>query len=111
PDARRGGRVRRTPPDSPPHAGHAPQGRGGWDIRSGRYLAEHIPGARLVELPGADFSPALGEQEAVFAELESFLADVVEGTHPEIEPDRVLATVLFSDIVGSSERAAILGDR
>src|SRR5207249_10797725 len=84
---------------------------GGWDIRSGRYLAEHIPGARFVELPGADFSPSLGEQEAVFAELESFLADVVEGTHPEIEPDRVLATVLFSDIVGSSERAAILGDR
>src|SRR5438093_5294694 len=84
---------------------------GGWDIRSGRYLAEHIPGARLVELPGADFSPALGGQEAVFAELESFLADVVEGTHPEIEPDRVLATVLFSDLVGSSERAAILGDR
>jgi class 3 adenylate cyclase/pimeloyl-ACP methyl ester carboxylesterase len=84
---------------------------GAWDIRSGRYLAEHIPGARLVELPGADFSPSLGEQEPVFAELESFLADVVAGTHPEVEPDRVLATVLFSDIVGSSERAATLGDR
>ena len=84
---------------------------GGWDIRSGRYLAEHIPGARFVELPGADFSPSLGAQEPVFAELESFLADVVAGTHPEVEPDRVLATVLFSDIVGSSERAATLGDR
>ena len=48
---------------------------------------------------------------AVFAELESFLADVVAGAHPEVEPDRVLATVLFSDIVGSSERAAALGDR
>src|SRR6266480_4075689 len=82
-----------------------------WDIRSGRYLAEHIPGARFVELPGADFSPSLGEQEPVFAELESFLGDVVAGTHPEVEPDRVLATVLFSDIVGSSEKAATLGDR
>src|SRR6266566_660010 len=85
--------------------------RKGWDIRSGRYLAEHIPGARFVELPGADFSPSLGEQEPVFAELESFLAGVVAGTHPEAKPDRVLATVLFSDIVGSSERAATLGDR
>jgi class 3 adenylate cyclase len=85
--------------------------RGAWDIRSGRYMAEHIPGARFVELPGADFSPALGEQEPLFAELESFLADVVAGTHPEIEPDRVLATVLFSDIVRSSEKAAALGDR
>jgi class 3 adenylate cyclase len=62
-------------------------------------------------LPGADFSPQLGEQEPLFAELESFVADVVAGTHAEIEPDRVLATVLFSDIVGSSEKAAALGDR
>jgi class 3 adenylate cyclase len=84
---------------------------GGWDIRSGRYLAEHIPGARFVELPGADFSPSVGEQEPLFSELERFLADVVAGTHPEVEPDRVLATVLFSDIVGSSEKAATLGDR
>jgi class 3 adenylate cyclase len=84
---------------------------GGWDIRSGRYLAEHIPGARFAELPGADFHPALDEQEPVFAALGSFLADVVAGAHPEVEPDRVLATVLFSDIVGSSERAATLGDR
>ena len=84
---------------------------GGWDIRGGRYLADHIPGARFVELPGADFSPARGDQERLFAELESFLADVAAGKHAEIEPDRVLATVLFSDIVGSSEKAASLGDR
>ena len=84
---------------------------GGWDIRSGRYLADHIPGARFAELPGADFSPSLGDQETLFAELERFLADVVEGAHAEAEPDRVLATVLFSDIVGSSERASALGDR
>jgi class 3 adenylate cyclase/pimeloyl-ACP methyl ester carboxylesterase len=84
---------------------------GGWDIRGGRYLAEHVPGARFVELPGAEFSPSLGEQEPLFAELESFLGDVVAGTHPELEPDRVLATVLFTDIVGSTERASALGDR
>jgi pimeloyl-ACP methyl ester carboxylesterase len=41
---------------------------GGWDPRSGRYLADHIPGARFVELPGADFSPGLGEQEPLFSE-------------------------------------------
>jgi class 3 adenylate cyclase len=84
---------------------------GGWDIRSGRYLADHIPGARFVELPGADFYPALGDQEMLFGELESFLTNVVAGKHAEVEPDRVLATVLFSDIVGSSEQAASLGDR
>jgi class 3 adenylate cyclase/pimeloyl-ACP methyl ester carboxylesterase len=84
---------------------------GNWDVRSGRYLADHIPSARWVELPGADFLPALGDQETLFAALESFLADVVAGRQAEIEPDRVLATVLFSDIVGSSEKAASLGDR
>jgi class 3 adenylate cyclase len=84
---------------------------GGWDIRSGRYLADHIPGARFVELPGADFSPAFGDQEPVFNELESFLADVVAGKNVELEPERVLATVLFTDIVGSSEQAVTLGDR
>ena len=84
---------------------------GGWDIRSGRYLADHIPGARFVELPGADFSPAFGDQEPVFNELESFLADVVAGKNVELEPERVLSTVLFTDIVGSSEQAVTLGDR
>jgi len=84
---------------------------GAWDIRSGRYLADHIPGSRFVELPGADFSPSRGDQEKLFEELENFLADVAAGKHPEVEPDRVLATVLFSDIVGSSEKAASLGDR
>lgn len=84
---------------------------GGWDIRSGRYLAEHIPGARFVELPGADFAPALGDQETLFAELGDFLADAAAGKHAEHEPDRLLATVLFSDIAGSSGHAASLGDR
>jgi class 3 adenylate cyclase len=83
----------------------------GWDVRSGRYLAERIAGARFVELPGADFVPELGDQEQLFAELEQFLADVADGKTVEAEPDRVLATVLFTDIVGSSEKAASLGDR
>jgi class 3 adenylate cyclase len=83
---------------------------GGWDVRSGRYMAERIAGARLVELPGADFMPDLGDQERLFAELEPFLADVAEGKAAKVEADRVLATVLFTDIVGSSEKAASLGD-
>ncbi len=82
-----------------------------WDIRSGHYLADQIPGARLLELPGADFSPHLGDQETLFAALESFLDDVVQGRQWEAEPDRVLATVLFTDIVGATSRAAELGDR
>jgi class 3 adenylate cyclase len=82
-----------------------------WDVRSGRYLAERIAGARFVELPGADFMPHRGDQEQLFAELERFLADVVEGKAAKAEADRVLATVLFTDIVGSSEKAASLGDR
>jgi class 3 adenylate cyclase len=83
---------------------------GAWGVQSGRFLADHITGARFVELPGADFMPHLGEQEQLFAELERFLGDVVEGK-TGVESDRVLATVLFTDIVGSSEQAASLGDR
>jgi class 3 adenylate cyclase/pimeloyl-ACP methyl ester carboxylesterase len=82
-----------------------------WDLRSSRYLAAHVPGARLVELPGADFVPYLGDQEQLFAELESFLADVREQEQWPAEPDRVLATVLFTDIIGSTARAVELGDR
>jgi class 3 adenylate cyclase/pimeloyl-ACP methyl ester carboxylesterase len=82
-----------------------------WDVRSGRYLADHIAGARFVELPGADFSPSLGDQESLFAALESFLDDVAHGRQSAAEPDRVLATVLFTDIVGATSRAAELGDR
>jgi len=83
---------------------------GGWGIESGRYLAQHIAGARYVELPGRDFVPYLGEQDQLFAELERFLADVAEGK-TDLGADRVLATVLFTDIVGSSEKAVSLGDR
>jgi class 3 adenylate cyclase/pimeloyl-ACP methyl ester carboxylesterase len=82
-----------------------------WDVRSSRYLADHIPGARLVELLGADFVPFLGDQEPLFAELEAFLAEASEGGQWQAEPDRVLATVLFTDIVGATVRMAELGDR
>jgi class 3 adenylate cyclase len=72
----------------------------------GRYLAEHIPGARFIELPGEDHLVLLGADQIV-DEVEEFLT----GTRPAREPDRVLATVLFTDIVASTERVAVLGDR
>jgi pimeloyl-ACP methyl ester carboxylesterase len=76
-------------------------------IGGSRYIAEHIPGARLIELTGADHIPWLADADAVVEEVEEFLTGARHGA----EPDRVLATVLFTDIVGSSERAASLGDR
>ena len=77
------------------------------DIRHSRYLAEHIPGARYVELEGRDNLLVVGDSEEVLAQVERFLT----GTHTPPEPDRVLATVMFTDIVGSTETAARLGDR
>ena len=73
------------------------------DIRGARYLAEQIPGARLVELPGRNFAPAVGDAEALFAEIERFCADIQSGEWEAAEPDRMLATVLFTDIVGSTD--------
>jgi class 3 adenylate cyclase len=81
------------------------------DIRGARYLAEHIRGARLVELPGRNFAPAVGDAEALFAEIERFCADIQSGEWQPAEPDRMLATVLFTDIVGSTDKMAELGDR
>jgi class 3 adenylate cyclase len=75
-------------------------------IKNGRYLAEHIPGARFVEVPGDDSLFWTGRGDLV-EEIEEFIT----GTRRVVEPDRVLATVLFTDIVGSTERAATLGDR
>jgi class 3 adenylate cyclase len=77
------------------------------NVRHSRYLAEHIPGARLVIQPGRDCLPFLGDSEAVLGEIEEFLT----GTRHSSEPDRVLATVLVTDIVGSTRLAASLGDR
>ena len=71
------------------------------------YMAEHIPGARLVELPGPDHLPWAGEVEPFLGEVEEFLT----GVRTAPEPDRVLATILFTDIVESTALAARLGDR
>ena len=80
------------------------------DIRGARYLAERIPSARLVELPGRNFAPAVGDADALFAEIERFCAEIQSGEWEELEPDRMLATVLFTDIVGSTQMMAELGD-
>jgi class 3 adenylate cyclase/pimeloyl-ACP methyl ester carboxylesterase len=76
-------------------------------IQASRHLAEHIAGAKLVELPGADHFPFVGDTDGLVDEIEEFLT----GSRPTREPDRVLATVLVTDIVGSTELAADLGDR
>jgi pimeloyl-ACP methyl ester carboxylesterase len=77
------------------------------DVRGSRFMAERIPGAKLVELPGTDHIPWGDDADAILDEIEEFLTGVRHGP----EPDRVLATVLFTDIVGSTEKAAALGDR
>jgi len=76
-------------------------------VESGRYLAEHIHDAKFVEVSGQDHFPFVGDMDAIVDEVEEFLT----GSRRSREPDRVLATVLFTDIVGSTERAAELGDR
>jgi class 3 adenylate cyclase len=76
-------------------------------IGHSRYLAERIPGARFLELEGADNLFSIGDTDAWLGEVEEFLT----GTRHEREPDRMLATVMFTDIVDSTRRAAELGDR
>jgi class 3 adenylate cyclase len=76
------------------------------DVRLGRYVAEHIAGAKFLEIPGDDHLFHLGETETILNFIEEFLT----GERPVPEVDRVLATVLFTDIVGSTECAAALGD-
>lgn len=76
-------------------------------IEGGRYLAEKIPNARFVELPGDDALPWIGDVGSLFTAIESFLA---ERSHPAASFERRLATVLFTDIVASTERSRSLGD-
>jgi pimeloyl-ACP methyl ester carboxylesterase len=76
-------------------------------VQHGRYLANAIAGARLVELPGIDHLPYLSDSAAIVDETEEFLT----GARRHAETDRVLATVLFTDIVGATEKASALGDR
>jgi class 3 adenylate cyclase/pimeloyl-ACP methyl ester carboxylesterase len=77
-------------------------------IESGRFLAERIPNATLVELPGEDGLPWIGQVEPVLDEIEKAVTGKVRATLAD--PERVLATVLFTDIVGSTARASELGD-
>jgi class 3 adenylate cyclase len=77
------------------------------DVGNGRWLARTIPGARYVELAGADHASWGDQSRQILAEIREFLT----GTREPPNPDRVLATVLFTDIVSSTERAVDLGDR
>ena len=76
-------------------------------LENGRYLAERIPNCRFVELEGADHLVYAGDQAPIVSEIEEF----VTGTRSGRESQRVLATVLFTDIVGSTEHAREIGDR
>ncbi len=77
------------------------------DIRHSEYLAEHIPGARFVKLPGSEAITFGADDDSLLEEVEEFIT----GARTATAPDRVLATVMFGDIVGSTQRAAELGDR
>jgi class 3 adenylate cyclase len=81
------------------------------NIEHGRYLAQQIRGARLVELPGRSHIFTGDGVERLVDEVRAFLESVGSGGWTAPEPDRVLATVLFTDIVGSTAKAAELGDR
>jgi class 3 adenylate cyclase len=76
-------------------------------VDEGRWIASRIPDARFVELPGADHLPWVGDQDRLLDEVEEFLT----GQRPAPRTDRVLASVLVTDIVASTERAVALGDR
>jgi class 3 adenylate cyclase len=77
------------------------------NVEEGRWIARQIPGAKYVELQGDEHLIWAGDVDAVVDEVEEFLT----GRRPVREPDRILATVLFTDIVGATERAAAIGDR
>jgi pimeloyl-ACP methyl ester carboxylesterase len=76
-------------------------------VEGSRYMADRIRDAKLVELPGDDHLPWVGDQDEILDEVEEFLTGMRRGP----DPDRVLATVLFTDVVRSTERAAELGDK
>ncbi len=75
-------------------------------VEEGRYVADRIPGAKYVELPGQDHLPFVGDQDAILDEVEEFLT----GVRHTLEPDTVLATVLFTQIIDSKEHAKRLGN-
>jgi pimeloyl-ACP methyl ester carboxylesterase len=75
-------------------------------VGHGRYLADHIPGARYVELPGEEHLPYVGDSDTIVAEIEEFLTGM-----RRVDSDRVLATILFCDIAHSTDLVSELGDR
>jgi pimeloyl-ACP methyl ester carboxylesterase len=75
-------------------------------VEEGRWIAAQVPGAKYVELPGDAHTLWAGDTDALVDEIEEFLT----GMRPAPRPDRVLATVLFTDVVGSTERLAEIGD-
>lgn len=79
-------------------------------VEAGRYLAQNIPGAKYVELPGGDHLLQAMDEDVLDLLIDQ-IEEFITGTRHRPEPDRVLATVMFNDIVGSTERAAELGDR
>ena len=83
------------------------QGDRAVDVEHGRELAALIPNSVYKELPGSDNFWWVGDVDVIADEIQEFLT----GVRPAREPDRILATVLFTDLVGSTERAAELGDR
>jgi class 3 adenylate cyclase len=76
------------------------------NVGNGRWLAEHLPDARLVELPGEDHNPWYQDADITIGEIQKFLT----GTRGSVEAERTLATVLFTDVVDSTRTAAELGD-
>jgi class 3 adenylate cyclase len=78
-----------------------------FDVEQSRYLGRHIPGAKLIELAGVDHLPFVGDSDSIADEVQEFMTGVRE----PLQPDRVLATVLFVDISESTRQAAQLGDR
>lgn len=76
------------------------------NVEKSRYMATRIPGAKYVELKGVDHLPWFGDSETVLAEIEEFLT----GMRPVASIERVLSTVLFVDVVGSTEHAVSIGD-
>ncbi len=79
------------------------------NVEHGRYLAHHIRGAKFVEFPGGDHTPWVGDSNSILGEIESFLTG--QRHEVESESDRVLASILFTDIVGATNRLVELGDR
>jgi class 3 adenylate cyclase len=75
--------------------------------RAGEWMAAQIAGAKYVELPGNDHLPWIGDEASLIEEVREFLT----GVRVAAEPDRVLSTVMFTDVVSSTERASALGDR